>query len=741
MEEIGKRKLQNSFDQCDFMTKGAEGCRKNSIYKLKLDKKVFLLCKPCIENCQHHPEYDEGNLVEDMGDEFVCECALEDHNLKFKKGDNEIEGYEIKAVANNTPCPFSDTLIKISSDSFFRTSDNQNLCLFCYFDFSEQNQTSEFNKKKVASAVFSDDKSCSCNSVGCDHSLGSTIIKFKTCFRYVISPLEDEKFLGMFFKASELIFFFYNYPIFGRFFDSYFKEVINASYTKQYPIEYLDFEQKNEEFKVFKDEEAIWTYINDFFIINTNINILIWDRPEINLSESLFANTINLNTLLELLDSKVKRSEFTFFAQLAALNIFFNTFLFPNVKKHTSIYFSNDLNLSPLHRLMFFNTDHEFLKSISEKNGRTNFFNLIKKTISIVTQIHEDRDLSILTRIKDIKHLVLVLIKYLSIFGYFTLTKDSLIYEYACVINDLAKIIYFLMNNSKTAPIGIEPNSLIYVYNYLKDEKKFDQEEKYDTYLPINVIRLRFEKLIKVLMIKQNDLMFKKAFLDHDDIGAFNLETLNFTFENHLTSRKLFGGLLEMGYQKNDGSGDERGHMEDLERPQDFKYINSINDAEISQILFHEDDCYISGLKALCQCYVVEKMPPNIMKDIMLERDSNYFIPKNLKNIFGHFDIDTKDYFRLRITNQDYCNQIGSNCKEAILILLPLLNLEINPVTSELSQVPKTNFEKNFELQFIFAKNKYLESLMRLIEILTKVRLKVILYLYKLFIYNIYLLF
>ena len=711
MNEHTIRKLPNNFDRCDFMTRGAEGCRKNTLYLLRRDKKEFKFCKPCIENCQNHPEYEEDNLIPDVGDDsFVCECALGDHANKFKKGEKETEGFAVNLI--NIDCPFANTLKRINSGAFFKV-DNQNLCLFCYFDLSEQ---SHIKSEKFKNVFYSDEKICNCNLVGCDHSLRAEIRKFRNCFKYILSNKGDEKYLKYFIRATELVFFFYEHEKFANFFTNYFKEVVHAANTKTYPIDYIEFETKDEEFVHFgaKDQE-IWQNINDFFIINTNLNVLIHERSY-DLRQTKFCESIDLKTLNDLFAPKVKRSEFTFNAQLSALHIFFNTFIFPKVKENTSEYFSNDLNLSPIHRLMFFKSEKQFLKDIG---GKKKIFELFDKIMLLITQIHEDRLISILSKIKDIKHLVLALLRYLTIFENFSIRSKSLLDKIAGIINDLAKIIYFLMNNTKTDPISIEPNNLEYIYRYLANEKKFDQEEIYDRYTPTNIIRLRFEKLIKMLMVKQNDLMFRKAF-EHEGLSKFDFNTLNFTFENNQTSRKILAGLLDMGFQKVDGSGEDRSHMG--ERPD--IYINKINDVEISQMLFHEDDCYINGLKGLYNCYVFEKLPHQLMKDIVLDRDK-IFIPNNLINIFRQFENLSWDYFTLKISSQNFSNLIGNMCDDAITILLPMLNLLMNPETAEIYQTSKTKVEDNYAIQIKFAKNRYLEILMKLIDVIMKIRLKV----------------
>ncbi len=724
MEELGNKNLQNIFDQCDFMTKGAEMCRVRTIYSLKFDKKVFKLCKPCIENCQNNPEYNEDNLIEDMGEDFVCECAQLDHAPQFKKGDKDIEGFEIKNVENQ-PCQFSETLQKIHSTAFFKYGE-ETLCLFCYFDLTEQVQSRAKNKLKVSEAIFVENPqaACTCKGNGCDHSLGAAISKFRTCFKYIVSPLEDEKFLSFFIRPSELIFFFYNYPIFVRFFKSYFSEVIHAAEIKVYPIDDIDFENKNEEFVFFKDDEAIWGFIHDFLTINENINLLIYERQEINLKNAEMAKTIDFNKLDKLLDPKVKRNSFTFNAQISGLFIYYNTHIFPRVKESTSIYFTNDLNLSPIHRLMFFKEHKKFMQGVG---GQKKFFGLIEKLQYNITQLHEDRNITILSKIKDIKHCVRLMIKYIHIFSYFTITLPTLLDKYADVINETAKIIYFLMNNTHTDPISTEPSPLKTIYLYLRDEKKFDREEIYDKYITTNVIRLRFERLIKNLMIKMNDMNFKKAFIEYDEeaLGIpFNFESLNMCFENEQISRKLIGGLLDMGFQKNDGSGDDRSHMGDRANQ---IYINKIADSEIMQILFHEDDCYVNGLKGICKCYIIEKLAPETMKDIILERDT-IDIPNNLNQAFEDFKVITENYFSLTVNKQDYCNFVGKRCKDVILILLPMLNINMDPDTSEIIQTSKTRIENNFAMQFKFAKLGYLENLMRLIDVVTKVKLKVKIY-------------
>jgi len=118
MIEFNNFSLSSKFKDCHFMTKGAEGCQKGTIYAVRHEKKIIKLCKPCVEICQNHPEYSEADLIDDMGKEFVCECAENNHELIFMN-EEEVQPIEDIDIINELPCPFTLSLNRINCKSFF----------------------------------------------------------------------------------------------------------------------------------------------------------------------------------------------------------------------------------------------------------------------------------------------------------------------------------------------------------------------------------------------------------------------------------------------------------------------------------------------------------------------------------------------------------------------------------------------------------------------------------------------
>ena len=118
--------------------------------------------------------------------------------------------------------------------------------------------------------------------------------------------------------------------------------------------------------------------------MNTNISIIInaqlrHEGQSAYLITSSLANSINIQNLIVLLNHKVKKSDYTLNAQINALNIFFNTVLIPKLFSFTSCEFSNELLLSPIHRLLLFKDDKLYFKEIGGKNK---FFELISLIVS-----------------------------------------------------------------------------------------------------------------------------------------------------------------------------------------------------------------------------------------------------------------------------------------------------------------------------------------------------------------------
>jgi len=333
--------------------------------------------------------------------------------------------------------------------------------------------------------------------------------------------------------------------------------------------------------------------------------------------------------------------------------------------------------------------------------------------------------------------------------------KLSILNKFADLIAEVSKFVYFLMSKSDLKPLWKECDPLELVYKYLKQAKKYDlpgtDSEKFS---PTNIIRLRFENLVKMIMIKQNDRAFKLTFLNEKKLSEYQIKDLSFCFEDNTTSRKLIGGLLDMGYQK--------------EEENDIKitntYINSVEDYEISQILFHQNDCYINGLRSVYNCFVNELMSPEIMKSLINDNSNSIDFLKNISNndsinkqnnsnnantnintksistnsnsiegnlsilseIFGKFELTINDYYSDKISTHKFVDIIGLKIKTIIIPMAEILNLRIDIEKGDIKTNKDTyNEEKNFMVQFKFMDFGYLEKLMRLFDIVSKFKLKV----------------
>jgi len=284
------------------------------------------------------------------------------------------------------------------------------------------------------------------------------------------------------------------------------------------------------------------------------------------------------------------------------------------------------------------------------------------------------------------------------------------------------------MSKSDLKPLWKECDPLELVYKYLKQAKKYDlpgtDSEKFS---PTNIIRLRFENLVKMIMIKQNDRAFKLTFLNEKKLSEYQIKDLSFCFEDNTTSRKLIGGLLDMGYQKSDI------FIEDKKTQQEFTtdsiFINSINDMEISQILFHEEDCYINGLSSLCKSYEMELVSPDILRTILLEQDNNshtnpnftkYPVDPNLKDIFNSLEADINEYFSCNKDVQVFLDSVGNKTRQIIPIMLNILGLKIESDTAKvIINEDQYKLEYNFVIQFKFTNLGFVEMFLRLLNVIS----------------------